>query len=92
METNKVMRDEKIIMHAEIRIGECTIMFADSTDEYTTRPAGLFVYVDNADETYKQAIEAGATSLTKLSNQPYGSSGGVTDPFGNTWWITSINS
>jgi PhnB protein len=86
----KVMRDENIIMHAEIIIGESKIMFADVTDKYKTQCAGLFVYVKNADETYKIAIEAGATILSELSDQPYGRSGGVTDPFGNTWWITSI--
>ncbi|MFI5187213.1 MAG: VOC family protein [Chitinophagales bacterium] len=91
IETSKMMKDENTIMHAEIMIGESTIMFADSTDKYEPRTAGLFVYVDNADERYKKAIAAGATIITALSDQPYGRSGGVTDPFGNTWWITSLN-
>ena len=90
IETHKTMRDEKIIMHAEIMIGTSTIMFADSTAEYTEMPAGLFIYVEDADETYKKAIEAGATVVTALYDQPYGRSGGVKDPFGNTWWITSV--
>jgi PhnB protein len=89
-ETYKVMRDENTIMHGEIMIGESTIMFADSTNEYEPQTAGLFIYVDNADDTYKNAIEAGAIIITELSDQPYGRSGGVKDPFGNTWWITSI--
>ena len=91
IETYRVMRDENTIMHAEIMIGESTIMFADSTDNYEPRTAGLFIYVDNADDRYKKAVEAGATMITPLSDQPYGRSGGVADPFGNTWWITSIN-
>lgn len=86
----KTMRDENIIMHAEIMIGESTIMFADATEKFKPRPAGLFVYVANADETYKIAIESGATIITELSDQPYGRSGGVTDSFGNSWWITSV--
>lgn len=89
-ETYKAMRDENIIMHGEIMIGGSTIMFADSTDRYGAQPAGLFVYVDDADETYKKAIEAGASVATELADQPYGRSGGITDPFGNTWWITSV--
>ena len=52
-------------------------------------PAGLFIYVEDADETYKKAIEEGATVVTTLSDQAYGRSGGVKDPFGNTWWITA---
>ncbi len=88
--THKTMRDENIIMHAEIMIGECTIMFADATDTFNERPAGLFIYVDDADKTFQKAIEAGARILNELSDQPYGRSGGVTDPFGNSLWITSI--
>ena len=90
IEGHKTMRDEKVIMHAEIIIGESTIMLADSTEMYEPRPAGMFVYVDNADETYKKALDAGATSIQKPSDQPYGRSCGVFDGFGNTWWITSL--
>jgi PhnB protein len=89
-ETYKVKRDENTIMHGEIMIGESTIMFADATDQYKSQTAGMFIYVDNADERYKKAIEAGATIITQVSDQPYGRSGGVADPFGNTWWITSL--
>lgn len=90
-ETYKAMRDENTIMHAEIMIGESTIMFADATDNYEPRTAGLFIYVDNADDRYQKAVEAGAAIIAPPSDQPYGRSGGVIDPFGNTWWITSIN-
>jgi PhnB protein len=89
-ETYKAMRDVNTIMHGEVMIKESTIMFADATAEYASQSAGLFVYVDDADVTYEKAIASGATIITELSDQPYGRSGGVKDPFGNTWWITSI--
>ena len=89
-ETTKVMRDKSIIMHAEIMVGESTIMLADSTEGYEPRTAGLFVYVDDADSTYTKAVDAGSAIITPLSDQPYGRSGGILDPFGNTWWITSV--
>ena len=59
-----------------------------STDQHGVRNAGLFVYVADANESYNKAIAAGAATITPLSSQPYGLSGGVIDPFGNTWWIT----
>ena len=77
-------------MHGEIMVGKSTIMFADSNDQYTPRPAGLFIYVENADEAYARAIARNATTVSELVNQAYGRSGGVLDPFGNTWWITSV--
>jgi PhnB protein len=88
-EKHLTMRDENLIMHAEIQIGESTIMFADATTEFTTQNAGLFVYMPHADETYSKAIAEGAMSISEMSDQPYGRSGGVKDPFGNVWWITS---
>lgn len=84
------MRDENTIQHSEIRIGDSTIMFADSTEEAKPRTAGFFIYVENADETYKKAIARGATAVSGLSDKSYGRSGGVKDPFGNIWWITSV--
>ncbi len=89
-ETYKVMRDPKTIMHAEIMIGDSTIMFADTTESYKPMPAALFIYVDNADERYEKALVAGAIAITKVADQPYGRSGGILDPFGNSWWVTSI--
>lgn len=89
-EKMRSMRDEKTIQHSEIMIGDSTIMFADSTEKYEPRTAGLFIYVENADETYKRALDEGATTIMGLSDQDYGRTCGVTDPFGNIWWITSV--
>lgn len=77
------------IMHGEVRIGTATIMFADSTDKWSSQTAGLYVYVDNADESYEKALAAGATTVMEPSDQPYGRTCGVKDPTGNTWWITT---
>ena len=83
------MRDEHTIKHAEIRIGESVIMFADATAEFRPRPGGFFVYVEDADRTHAEALEEKATSLMPVSDQEYGRSGGFADPFGNVWWPTT---
>lgn len=83
------MRESDIILHAETLIGDSTIMFADATEKYKPQPAGLFIYVDNADERFRKAVEAGAKVINEVADQPYGRSGGGTDPFGNSWWVTS---
>lgn len=83
------MRDEHIIAHAEINVGECIIMFADSTDAYGSRNGGFFIYVADADETYHKAIAAGARAISHMADLPYGRSGGITDAWGNTWWVTT---
>lgn len=81
-------RSEGIIMHGELRIGESVIMFADTTEQFTSRPAGIFIYVESTDETFKKAMVTGATSIMKPMKQPYGYTCGFHDPFGNDWWPT----
>lgn len=88
---HKLHEDNASVMHSEVTIGGSTIMFTDATGQWPEQTANLFIYVDNADETYKKAIASGATTLMELNNQDYGRTCGVTDPFGNVWWITSVN-
>ena len=83
--------DEKsTLAHCELQIGEITIMFADATDDFQPQNANLFVYVDDADKRFNLALKQGAKVLMALSDQEYGRTCGVTDPFGNVWWITSL--
>jgi PhnB protein len=81
--------DNKTVMHSEIRIGGSTIMFSDATEQWKEQVANLFIYVENADDTFKKAVDRGAAVVMELSDQSYGRTCGVKDPFGNTWWITA---
>jgi PhnB protein len=81
-----VPRSEGVIMHGELRIGDAVIMFADTTADIAARPAGIFIYVDNVDETYKEAVASGCAVLMEPQQQPYGYTCGIQDPFGNDWW------
>src|SRR5256885_12021426 len=82
-EKMKHMRDEHIIAHGEILVGESVIMCADVTEQFGERSGGFFIYVKDADVTYINALAAGATPIMPVSDMPYGRSGGVTDPWGN---------
>lgn len=79
-----------IVGHCEAQISGGTIMFSNSRDEWRSQTANMFVYVENADETYAKAIKSGAETIMPPADQDYGRSCGVTDPFGNVWWITSV--
>ncbi len=75
-----------LVMHGELRIGNAVIMYADATEQFTARPAGMFVYVENVDDTYVKALAAGAISTMAPAQMDYGYSCGFKDPFGNDWW------
>lgn len=81
--------DNAGIMHAEVTMGGSCIMFANSTDQFAVQNAGLYIHVADADETYNAALKAGATSIMPPDDKDYGRSGGVKDPWGNTWWVTT---
>jgi PhnB protein len=79
------------IGHAEIRIGESVVMmeFLGPQSRGGTTVT-LLIYVDNSDEVFNAAMQAGATELRPLCDQFYGDrSGSVTDPWGHVWSIAT---
>lgn len=79
-----------LIRHAEVRIGDSVIMLADGTDAASPMPAMLHLYVENCDAVYERALSAGAISVDEIADRFYGDrSGGVRDPTGNLWWIST---
>lgn len=82
------------IMHAEVRIDDSVIMIADASGAHPAFPAWLHVYVPDVDATYKQALEAGGVSVhepVRKEGDP-DKRGGVKDPGGNNWWISTQGS
>jgi PhnB protein len=78
------------IGHAEVVIGDSVVMVADATEQFPPKSGLLHLYVPDCDATYQRALEAGATSTQEPTDQFYGDrSGGVTDAWGNTWWIST---
>jgi PhnB protein len=93
-DANEVFRAEDeeggMIHHAWIRIGDSMIAIGEAHGQYKPMPPTLHLYVDDADLVYARAIKAGATSISKPADQPYGErSGGVRDPFDNEWYIAT---
>lgn len=77
-----------VVGHAEMRIGNAIVMMFDARPEWPTTPAFLRLYVDDADATHRQAVAAGGTSVTEVTELFWGDRvGRVRDPFGNLYWI-----
>ena len=84
------------IMHAVISIGNSLVIMNDvmpgqkGPKAYGGSPASLWLYVENSDALFNQAVGAGATVVVPLGDQFWGDRGGaVTDPAGYTWWIAT---
>lgn len=90
IELGRVYNADGSIGHAEVQIGDSKIMMFDSRPEWPPFPCFINLYVDDSEAIYNQAIQAGATPMTKIVTQSWGDKGGrVVDPFGNVWWLTS---
>lgn len=78
------------IAYSLMKIGDAYMGLGEAHGEWQPRPAALHLYVPNCDEVYNRAIEAGSTSIQAPADMPYGDrSAGVTDPFGNRWFIAT---
>jgi uncharacterized glyoxalase superfamily protein PhnB len=81
--------DGKII-HTAFRVEGCVIETGRASPQWKTLPAGIHLYVRDADATYMNAINAGGVSLHEVRDMPYGErSGAVRDPSGNHWYIAT---
>jgi len=75
------------IMHGEIKIHDAVIMFAQASEHFPTKSAGMFIYVDNVDHVYETALKHQAISLMPAEEKEYGYTAGFEDLFGNQWWV-----
>ncbi len=79
------------IAHAKILIGNSILEMGEAHGQFQSMPMGIHMYVPNVDEVYRRALQAGATSIFPVTDQPYGErSGGVKDPAGNQWFIATM--
>ncbi|HEY0141471.1 MAG TPA: VOC family protein [Thermoanaerobaculia bacterium] len=78
------------LMHAEVRIDDTVVMLADGNEGWPPVPSYVHVYVTDVDDTYRRALEAGATSVQEpVKKEDEDKRGGVRDAGGTTWWIAT---
>jgi PhnB protein len=81
------------IGHAEMKIGDSMIMLSDEMDQGNKGPkslggttASVFLYVNDVDSSFKQAVDAGAKADMPPTDMFWGDRfGKLTDPFGHSW-------
>jgi PhnB protein len=86
------------IMHAEIKIGDSTIMLADEFPEMNCKSpesiggtsVQLHFYTEDVDELVDLAVAEGAELKRPVQNQFYGDrSASLIDPFGHAWYVAT---
>ena len=80
--------------HAELEIAGGTLYLADPYPEFglegpgaATPPVSLHLTVLDVDETMRRAETAGARVERPATDEPYGRSGRLRDPYGHRWIV-----
>lgn len=78
------------LMHAEVRIADTVVMLADGNTDWPPMSSYVHIYVPDVDDTYRRALEAGASAVQEpVQKDDPDKRGGVRDPGGTTWWIAT---
>jgi PhnB protein len=80
---------EGFIYHAKVRLGDSLVEMGEAHDQWQPMPSAIYMYVEDVDAAYRQALSAGATSALEPTDQPYGDRNAwVNDEFGNVWYLS----
>jgi PhnB protein len=86
-ELGRMTNPDGSIGHAEFRIGDAIVMAFDAGPSWPETPAFLRLYVEEGDDVFRRALDAGATGVTAMTDLFFGDRvGRVRDPLGNIWW------
>jgi PhnB protein len=79
-----------MIMHAKVQIGDSVIELGEARYATQPLPTAIYLYVNDVDAVYEQALKAGGTSMLAPTDQPYGDRNAwIKDPFDNVWYVAA---
>jgi PhnB protein len=82
--------EEDRVTHATVKIGDSVIMLGDAMPGMDPVNAMLYLYVEDADKIFNQAVKAKGKVERELRDEFYGDrAGAVKDNWNNTWWIAT---
>jgi PhnB protein len=93
----RMPRPDGAIMHGEIQIGDSRLMFSDevacgakSPQTLDGSPVSIYLYVEDVDAVFKQAVAAGAKPIMPVQDMFWGDRyGRLTDPYGHQWHVST---
>ena len=86
------------ISHAELKIGDSIIFLSDEFPNMGGKApqtlggftGGIYLYVEDVDDVFQRAIDAGGKAATPVTDMFWGDRhGNFVDPFGHSWGVST---
>ncbi len=86
------------IGHAELKIGDSIIFVTDESPQMGTKSpqtlggnaGSLYLYVEDVDNAFRRAVDAGGKTTMPVSDMFWGDRfGSFVDPFGHSWGLST---
>jgi PhnB protein len=86
------------IGHAELKIGDSIVFLSEENPAYGTKSpealggisAALYLYVEDVDQSFQRAIDAGGKAKMPVAEMFWGDRvGNFTDPYGHSWTLST---
>jgi PhnB protein len=86
------------ISHAELKIGDSIIFLSDEFPNMGGKApqtlggftGGIYLYVEDVDDVFERAIDAGGKAATPVTDMFWGDRhGNFVDPFGHSWGVST---
>ncbi|UII78376.1 VOC family protein [Flagellimonas sp. CMM7] len=72
-----------------LKIGDSCFMLSQARGQFEGMRTAFYLYVEDVDTVYKNALAHGAEVVFEPEDMPYEDrQGGIIDPAGNYWWIS----
>jgi PhnB protein len=79
------------ITHCELKLGDSVLNLGESMEGWPAHGLVAQIYVEDSDELFKRAVDAGANVIMPMTDMFFGSrEGRIADPFGNVWTIATL--
>ena len=85
----RTMDDDGLLLHAELLIGDTTVMLAERKPDWPFTPSLLQVYVADVPATLESTRQLGASMVTEPTEFYGDTFSRIRDSWGNLWWIYS---
>ena len=90
VETEAIRSPEGRVLHAQVKIVDSNVMMGEVPKGSEPMPSTLYLYVDDVDEWFRRAVEAGGEVIEEPSDQFYGDrTASVKDGSDNRWYMAT---